>query len=97
MEPGGGVVPVTAALRTCSVVDDGCERPAGLRVGSGLAILDASDMDGPIATCHACDDDVCRACSKVVPWKCFDKAAVEYKVRRCRICNNCIESDGGEK
>jgi hypothetical protein len=63
--------------RSCSVVDSiDCEAP-----------VDAPGT-GPVVTCWACGDDVCRACSSVVayPWK--------GQIRRMRFCFNCQDSRG---
>lgn len=81
-------------LRTCNIVETNCDRPAAFRAGGGMAEVDASDMTGPIRTCHSCGEDVCEKCSKLV--------LKLVKSRRCRrlcyvrrfvrLCNTCLES-----
>lgn len=78
-----------ADLRTCHVVDDGCKRPAGWRVGSGAANATASDMEGRCYVCHTCGLDVCGACSTVAVRRVRNKWR-QYVRRRVRVCNGCI-------
>lgn len=69
--------------RICSVVDSiDCQASA-----EGLAT-------GPVVTCWGCGDDVCRACSSVIPYR------WRGQLRRMRFCFNCQDSRGvgrGEK
>lgn len=48
---------------TCCVVEVGCEAPAGLRVGGGVASLPG--VRG-LHVCTYCGDPVCKSCSKPV-------------------------------
>ncbi len=86
------------ATRTCKVVNDGCERPAGFRNGLGTSEATASDMEGPCFTCYVCADDVCRACSLIVVrlvWvgRPKDPDRRWRAHRRVRVCAECIESE----
>jgi hypothetical protein len=91
-----------APLRTCRVVGDGCLRPPGFRSGRGVAEADASDMEGPAATCYACGDDVCRnlACSSIRTRKVPVQVALDVVKRierQVRICADCIEAEEAEE
>lgn len=58
--------------RLCSVVDSiDCEAPA-----EDLAL-------GPVVSCWACGDDVCRGCSSIVAYRWAGQ------LRRMRFCYRC--------
>lgn len=84
-------------MRTCHVAERGCLRPCGWRTGNG-GIIEASpaDMEGPAFMCHECGDDVCGACSAVVPRLVTihgPRGGVRRRaIRRVRVCNDCIET-----
>ena len=62
--------------RSCSVVDSiDCEDPQ-------------NGGTGPIVTCWACGDDVCRSCSSVVSYR------WSGQLRRMRFCYRCQEERG---
>lgn len=83
---------MTVDLRTCSVVDEDCQRPPGYGAGFGHADASPDDMEGPPVTCYSCGDDVCLGCSKVQPWRVFLARGV-YSVRLCRVCNRCRDEE----
>lgn len=70
-------------MSCCSVVDSiDCEAHVD---GPGT---------GPVVTCWACGDDVCRACSSIVSYR------WRGQIRRMRFCFNCQDCRGvgrGEK
>lgn len=60
--------------RSCSIVDSiDCEAPVD------------GCVTGPVVTCWACGDDVCRACSSVVAYR------WKGQIRRMRFCYCCQE------
>lgn len=63
--------------RCCSVVDSiDCEAS-----GNNL-------IRGPVVTCWACGDDVCRACSSIITYR------WKGQHRHMRFCFNCQDTRG---
>lgn len=70
-------------MRTCDVSEDGCLAPAGWQVGGTGGAIGENTLTETRATCFACGQPVCLACSRRRRWW-------RYGVRRI-----CVYCEGG--
>ena len=66
----------------CSVADQGCKAPAGVRAGSGVARM----SPGPLrqSECSECGQDVCTVCSTKEKGVVVCDHCIDYKIKKAK-------------